>query len=125
MSLKRLGELKEILLGFDHEPDHVLRSVMKNGAQSQGDISSMNEPPEKLPKIVEPAVKPMLSLDEVESMLKNEHGLSQDVIEEEIFPAILQYKRGAYITKRFYLHTGGMLNIVILNFETYIFLEKC
>ena len=43
MSLKRLGELKEILLKFDHEPDHFLRSVMKNGGQSQADISNTNE----------------------------------------------------------------------------------
>ena len=100
MSLKRLGELKEILLGFDHEPDHFLRSVMKNGGQSQADISNMNEPPEKLAKIAVPEVKPMLSLDEVESMLKNEQGLTQDVIEYEICPAILQYKKGAYIKKK-------------------------
>ena len=29
MSLKRLGELKDLLLGFDHEPNPVLRSLMK------------------------------------------------------------------------------------------------
>ena len=29
MSLKRLGELKDLLLGFDHEPNPILRSLMK------------------------------------------------------------------------------------------------
>ena len=44
MSLKRLGELKDLLLGLDHEPNSVLRSLMKKesnvpqGTQLQFDL---------------------------------------------------------------------------------------
>jgi len=95
MSLKRLGELKDLLLGFDHEPNPILRSLMKKESNVLQDISTtVIEPPEKLAKIV-PAEEIVLSLEDVESILeKSGEDLTQDVIENQICPAILEHKNG-------------------------------
>ena len=61
------------------------------------DISTtVIEPPEKLAKIV-PAEEIVLSLEDVESILeKSGEDLTQDVIENQICPAILEHKNGKF-----------------------------
>jgi len=92
MSLKRLGELRDLVLGSDHEPDYVLRSFMKK--ESQKDTSLVVESPEKLAKIVPAEEKTVLSLEEVEIILKSGQTLTQEFLEDQICPAILQNKKG-------------------------------
>jgi len=92
MSLKRLGELRDLVLGSNHEPDYVLRSFMKK--ESQKDTSLVVESPEKLAKIVPAEEKTVLSLEEVEIILKSGQTLTQEFLENQICPAILQNKKG-------------------------------
>jgi len=95
MSLRRLGELKDLLLGFDHEPNPVLRSLMKKESNVPQDISTtVIEPPEKIAKIV-PAEESVLSLEDVETILeKSGQDLTNEIIENQICPAILEHKNG-------------------------------
>ena len=114
MSLKRLGELRDLVLGSDHEPDYVLRSFMKK--ESQKDTSLVVESPEKLAKIVPAEEKTVLSLEEVEIILKSGQTLTQEFLENQICPAILQIKKGLCLFTSFFLAEaifyfyGGLIN---------------
>ena len=101
MSLKRLGELRDLVLGSDHEPDYVLRSFMKK--ESQKDTSLVVESPEKLAKIVPAEEKTVLSLEEVEIILKSGQTLTQEFLENQICPAILQNKKGLSLYRPYLL----------------------
>ena len=101
MSLKRLGELRDLVLGSDHEPDDVLRSFMKK--ESQKDTSLVVESPEKLAKIVPAEEKTVLSLEEVEIILKSGQTLTQEFLENQICPAILQNKKGLSLYRPYLL----------------------
>ena len=113
MSLKRLGELKDLVLGSDHEPDYVLRSFMKK--ESQKDTSLVVESPEKLAKIVPAEEKTVLSLEEVEIILKSGQTLTQEFLENQICPAILQNKKGLCLFTNWNRQHSFLLgNILIL-----------
>ena len=107
MSLKRLGELRDLVLGSDHEPDYVLRSFMKK--ESQKDTSLVVESPEKLAKIVPAEEKTVLSLEEVEIILKSGQTLTQEFLENQICPAILQIKKGLCLFTSFLFSRGNIL----------------